>query len=392
MCCVVKQAALLLLLLAVANYSPLQAADDCEGVNTPLPAKDLHKIFGDWVMVWAVADHQEGWYVLPHDISSRVEFRLLPDNTIMYNELIQYNGTNCSNYILNMSMPSDPTSDEHHPLVTIAATEQENNGVVKPYNDSAVMYMYVSCPDCLTVVYKNVQGRFLLFFRREGHHSDVEQLKAAHEGYRKKAECLNIPHHKPFIYDGLAGFCQMKPSPEIFGDWVLVWAVADHQQGWALLPHVTSSRVEFQLLPDNNTIMFSELNLYLGKTCSNYILNMSMPSDPTSDEHHPLVTIAATAQEEDGVVKPYNDSGVMYMYVSCPDCLTVVYRNILGRHLLIYRREGHHSDVEQLKAAHDGYRKKAECLNIPHDKPFIYDGLAGFCQMKPSPEVKQEES
>ncbi|KAG7225244.1 hypothetical protein INR49_014634 [Caranx melampygus] len=194
MCCVVKQAALLLLLLAVANYSPVQAADDCEGVNTPLPAKDLHKIYGDWVLVWSVADHQQAWDLLPHVSSSHAEFQLLPDNnTIMFSELNLHNGKNCSNYIINMSMPSDPTSDEHHPLVTIAATVQEEDGVVKPYNDSGVMYMYVSCPDCLTMVYRNVQGQFLLIYRREGHHSDVEQLKAAHDGYRKKAECLNIP-------------------------------------------------------------------------------------------------------------------------------------------------------------------------------------------------------
>ncbi|XP_023254440.1 saxitoxin and tetrodotoxin-binding protein 1-like, partial [Seriola lalandi dorsalis] len=126
-------------------------------------------------------------------------------------------------------------------------------------------------------------------------------------------------------------------------------------------------------------------------SCTNFIINMSMPSDPTSDEHHQLKVIAATV-EKDGVVQPYNDSGVVDVYESCPDCLTAVYKSIHGRYLLSYRREGHHSDVEQLKAAHSDHRKQAECLGFPHDKAFSYDGAADFCHKKSSPEAKQEES
>lgn len=49
---------------------------------------------------------------------------------------------------------------------------------------------------------------------------------------------------------------------QIFGDWVLVWSVSDHEKGSELLDRVTSSHVELQLLPDNETITYNERNLY----------------------------------------------------------------------------------------------------------------------------------
>ncbi|XP_023252717.1 saxitoxin and tetrodotoxin-binding protein 1-like [Seriola lalandi dorsalis] len=153
MCCVVKQTVLLLLLAAIGcNAAP--AADECEGLHKTLPAKDLHTIFGDWVLVWSVSDHQQGSDLLQNLSSSHVELRLLPDNTtIMFNERNVFIDGSCSNFIINMSMPSDPTSDEHHPLNTIAASE-------------------------------------------------------------KQAECLGFPHDKAFSYDGAADFCHKKSSPE----------------------------------------------------------------------------------------------------------------------------------------------------------------------------------
>ncbi|GAA6236468.1 saxitoxin and tetrodotoxin-binding protein 1-like, partial [Lates japonicus] len=36
------------------------------------------------------------------------------------------------------------------------------------------------------------------------------------------------------------------------------------------------------------------------------------------------------------------------------------------------------------------HRKRAECLGLPHDKLFVYDGVSDFCHKKSSPEVKQE--
>uniref|UniRef100_A0A3B4WDB1 Uncharacterized protein n=1 Tax=Seriola lalandi dorsalis TaxID=1841481 RepID=A0A3B4WDB1_SERLL len=112
----------------------------------------------------------------------------------------------------------------------------------------------------------------------------------------------------------------------------------------------------------------------------------------TIDSDISVCVCVCVSVEKDGVVQPYNDSGVVDVYESCPDCLTAVYKSIHGRYLLSYRREGHHSDVEQLKAAHSDHRKQAECLGFPHDKAFSYDGAADFCHKKSSPEAKQEES
>ncbi|KAK2830941.1 hypothetical protein Q5P01_018872 [Channa striata] len=378
----------------------------CEGVNTRLRTKDLHKIFGDWVLVWSVADHTEAWDLLPNVSSSHIELKLLPNNkTVVFNERNVYSDKTCSNYVINLAMPSDPSDAEHHTLHTVSATE-ELDGVVRPYNDSAALEFYETCPDCLLMVYNYIHGRYLLSYRREGRHSDVEQLKAAHDDHRKQAECLGFAHDNVFIYDGVSAVglkavpncrkCQdlntrlpTKDLHKIFGDWVLVWSVADHQQAWDLLPNVSSSHVELQLLPDKKTVVFNERNLYIDKTCSNYVINLAMPSDPSDAEHHTLHTVSAT-EELDGVVRPYNDSAALEFYETCPDCLLMVYNYIHGRYLLSYRREGRHSDVEQLKAAHDDHRKQAECLGFKADEPFSYDGVADFCHKKPSP-VEREQ-
>uniref|UniRef100_A0A4W6F648 Apolipoprotein M n=1 Tax=Lates calcarifer TaxID=8187 RepID=A0A4W6F648_LATCA len=196
MCCVVKRAVLLLLLAAVIGSDPVPVPEDCEGLKTPLPSKDLHKVFGDWVLVWSIADHPQGWDLLPNVTSSHVELQLLADNkTIVFTERNLYTPLSCS----KMS-----TTD------TV-----EKDGVVQPYNDSGVVDVYESCADCLVVIYKNIHGQYLLIYRREGHHLDAEQLKADHGHHRKQAECLGLPHDKPFIYDGAADFCHKKSSPEV---------------------------------------------------------------------------------------------------------------------------------------------------------------------------------
>ncbi|GLD70148.1 saxitoxin and tetrodotoxin-binding protein 2-like protein [Lates japonicus] len=193
MCYVVKRAVLLLLLVAVIGSDPVPVPEDCEGLKTLLPSKDLHKVFGDWVLVWSIADNQQGWDLLPNITSSHVELRLLADNkTIVFTERNLYTDKSCANYVINMSMPSDPSdSEQAHTLPTESATV-EKDGVVQPYNDSGVVDVYESCADCLVVIYKNIYGQYLLIYRREGHHLDAEQLKADHSHHRKRAECLGI--------------------------------------------------------------------------------------------------------------------------------------------------------------------------------------------------------
>ncbi|XP_045914856.1 saxitoxin and tetrodotoxin-binding protein 1-like [Micropterus dolomieu] len=191
--------------------------------------------------------------------------------------------------------------------------------------------------------------------------------------------------------DGLSKRLPTKDLHKVFGDWVLVWSVSDSQHGWDLLENLSSSHVKLQLLPDNKTIMANERNMFPDKTCSKYFFNLSMPSDPSDSDHHTLYTGVGTV-EKDGVVLPYDDSGKVDLYETCSDCLVVVYKGSLSRFLLIYRREGQHRDVEQLKAAHGDHHELAECLGFPHDKPFSYDGAADYCHKKPSPSVEPEQS
>ncbi|XP_070778314.1 saxitoxin and tetrodotoxin-binding protein 1-like [Enoplosus armatus] len=397
--------AVLLLLVAAISTNAVPGPEDCDGLNKTLPTKDLHKIFGDWVLVWSVSEDQKYLEQVRNLSSSHVALQLLPDNkTIEYNERNMFLEKSCTQYLINVSMPSDASDSDHHTLHTVAATV-EKDGVVSLFNDSGKLDFYESCSDCLVMVYRGEVGRFLLIYRREGQHQDVEELKAAHSDHKKLAECLGFPHDEPFIYDGAADFCHKKSSDcdglnktlptkdlhKIFGDWVLVWTTSDHQQGSDLLVNLVSSHVELQLLPDNKTIVYNERNMLLDMACSQYLINMSMPSDPSDSEHHTLHIVAATV-EKDGVVSPYIDSADVDFYESCSDCLVMVYRGKLGRFLLIYRREGQHRDVEQLKAAHSDHKKLAECLGFPHDEPFIYDGAADFCHKKSSPAVEPEQS
>lgn len=72
-----KAALLLLLLAAVTTATP--GTEDCDGVKK-LSTSNLHEVMGDWVLVWSVTDHAEGWDLLPNISSSHVEFRLLHGN------------------------------------------------------------------------------------------------------------------------------------------------------------------------------------------------------------------------------------------------------------------------------------------------------------------------
>uniref|UniRef100_A0A8C4IPC3 Saxitoxin and tetrodotoxin-binding protein 1 n=1 Tax=Dicentrarchus labrax TaxID=13489 RepID=A0A8C4IPC3_DICLA len=171
----------------------------------------------------------------------------------------------------------------------------------------------------------------------------------------------------------------------VFGTWVLVWSVSDNLEATELLENLTSSVIELRLLPDNTTIVYNERNMFQDKSCTKYFINMSMPSD--SDSAAPLRSVGAF--HKDGVLSEFNDPGRVEFFVSCSDCLMMVYRGDIGNFLLSYRREGQHQDVEQLKASHSDNKKLAECLRFPHDKPFIYDGAAGqFLWAGISPRVK----
>ncbi|XP_038580316.1 saxitoxin and tetrodotoxin-binding protein 2-like isoform X2 [Micropterus salmoides] len=116
----VKRAVLLLLVVVAAIGTNAQPGpEDCDGLSKRLPTKDLHKVFGDWVLVWSVSDSQHGWDLLVNLSSSHVKLQLLPDNkTIMANERNMFPDKTCSKYFFNLSMPSDPSDSDHHTLYT----------------------------------------------------------------------------------------------------------------------------------------------------------------------------------------------------------------------------------------------------------------------------------
>uniref|UniRef100_A0AAZ1XZF2 Uncharacterized protein n=1 Tax=Oreochromis aureus TaxID=47969 RepID=A0AAZ1XZF2_OREAU len=90
---------------------------------------------------------------------------------------------------------------------------------------------------------------------------------------------------------------------------------------------------------------------------------------------------ALGVMEFDGLVSPYNDQGRADVYQGCADCLTVVYSGVFqgipGRLLLIYRKEGKHTDTDELKTDESIHRKLAECLKFNVETTFIYDGKGG---------------
>ncbi|XP_051246942.1 saxitoxin and tetrodotoxin-binding protein 1 isoform X2 [Dicentrarchus labrax] len=209
---VVNQATLLLL-LAVLGTKAAPGPEDCGGLNVTLPPKDLDKVFGTWVLVWSVSDNLEATELLENLTSSVIELRLLPDNTtIVYNERNMFQDKSCTKYFINMSMPSD--SDSAAPLRSVGGSFHKD-GVLSEFNDPGRVEFFVSCSDCLMMVYRGDIGNFLLSYRREGQHQDVEQLKASHSDNKKLAECLRFPHDKPFIYDGAAEFCPEKEAEKL---------------------------------------------------------------------------------------------------------------------------------------------------------------------------------
>ncbi|XP_067468495.1 saxitoxin and tetrodotoxin-binding protein 1-like [Thunnus thynnus] len=208
---IVKRVVLLLLLLVAlcTNAAPTTDAalttdaapttEECDSLKKTL-TKDLSTVIGYWVLVWAVTDNPMVSGLWGNISSSYLEMRLLPDNkTILFSE---------RNLLLVSSISSSKGSSSS------SSSTLEQDGVVQPYNESGGVDFYKSCSDCLLKVYKGkgLLGQYLLSYRREGQHGDVEQLKAALSDHQKQAECFGFSHDQSFSYDGAADFCHKKSS------------------------------------------------------------------------------------------------------------------------------------------------------------------------------------
>ncbi|RVE67161.1 hypothetical protein OJAV_G00114340 [Oryzias javanicus] len=209
-----KISALLLLLLAVIGSHAAPNPSECEGLTKRLKTKDLNKIFRNWVLVWSVSDHEQGDELLSNISSSHVEFRPFPETkTFSYIERNVYNQnlSSCTTYFMNVTVPSD--NDEIQTL-RVDNIRLEVDGQPEEYNDTGAVDFCESCPNCLMIVYKTSTVRFLLNYKEEGLHRNVELDKASHDDHKKLADCLGFPDKKPYVYDGVADFCHRKSAPE----------------------------------------------------------------------------------------------------------------------------------------------------------------------------------
>ncbi|KAM9332788.1 saxitoxin and tetrodotoxin-binding protein 1-like [Pholidichthys leucotaenia] len=396
----VKLVVLLLAVLAIGSYAA-PTLEECVGLTKRLPTRDLSKAYGKWVLVWSVANNFD---LLDEVSTSIVEVQLHSDNkTIDYHERNLMKDNSCHSYFMKTAVPTDSDSDHH--TLHIKNIRLEHDGTHKHYNETGEVDLYQSCDDCLTMLYRASGGKhFLLQYRREGTHGDEALLRSAHSSHKKQAECLGFTHEKEWNYNGVTDFCHKKSAQDecvdlnkrlptknlntIFGDWVLVWSMANEDTLW---DDITTSHVELRLHSDNKTIQYDERNRFSNNSCIIYFMNTMVPAD--SDAEHHTLHINDIRVEQDGAKVAYDETGEVDVFQDCDDCLTMVYRTSLGKHFLLhYRREGKHRDLVQLKSAHNTRKKQAECLGITSHKVYSYDGVTDFCHKKSAPNAKPEES
>uniref|UniRef100_A0A669D327 Lipocalin/cytosolic fatty-acid binding domain-containing protein n=1 Tax=Oreochromis niloticus TaxID=8128 RepID=A0A669D327_ORENI len=171
-------------------------------------------------------------------------------------------------------------------------------------------------------------------------------------------------------------------SSQVFESrWVLVEAFSDYPAGLRLVKHANSSLMEMKEAFNNETFLFIERNIVGKKKSSNQVSTVSHYCGEMLMIGFFFNVFALGVMEFDGLVSPYNDQGRADVYQGCADCLTVVYSGVFqgipGRLLLIYRKEGKHTDTDELKTDESIHRKLAECLKFNVDTTFIYDGKAG---------------
>ncbi|XP_072303367.1 saxitoxin and tetrodotoxin-binding protein 1-like [Eucyclogobius newberryi] len=187
-----------------------------QSCNQTLGPEELHQVDGDWVLVWLVYDKTKVPEVdpMPNFTSSHLELRLQPDNrTVSMHERNVYGGGKCAVYTANMTLPENHNT--HH--LELEGAMEHKDGEHKPHNDSAGAEFLPSSENAMILMYHSKsQGPFLLTYRREGHHRDVEVLKKDLEHHKKLSQCLSLSgdDYEEWLYDGAADFCHKKSAPE----------------------------------------------------------------------------------------------------------------------------------------------------------------------------------
>nr|BAR88513.1 tribytltin binding protein type 2b_2 [Takifugu rubripes] len=206
----------LLLMLAVLGIRAAPSPEECHKLTKAVTKADVQSVSGDWVLVWSVANTTERW--ICENLTSSYNLNLSSCSGKIPNSLVNklvffsmnFRGNSCISFYSNLS-----ASTEKQQQFSLNNLKMEEKGVVRPFNDNGTVKFFETCVDCLSMEYSGDIGRFLLIYRRDGVHQNVEVLKAAQDDNQKLAECLGFSIGEPFIYDGVSDFCHKKSSPEV---------------------------------------------------------------------------------------------------------------------------------------------------------------------------------
>ncbi|XP_029700484.1 saxitoxin and tetrodotoxin-binding protein 1-like [Takifugu rubripes] len=199
----------LLLMLAVLGIRAAPAPEECHKLTKAVTKADLQSVSGDWVLVWSIDENStisDDWKKLK---SSHVQLRI-HSGVIDFTEMNMLKNNSCMTFKTNMT-----AGPESQNSFIYSSGKIEENGVVTVLDGNGTVKFFETCADCLSMEYSGFIGHFLLIYRRDGVHQNVEVLKAAQDEGQKLAECLGFSIDEPFIYDGVSGFCHKKSSPEV---------------------------------------------------------------------------------------------------------------------------------------------------------------------------------
>uniref|UniRef100_A0A674P6C5 Pufferfish saxitoxin and tetrodotoxin binding protein type n=1 Tax=Takifugu rubripes TaxID=31033 RepID=A0A674P6C5_TAKRU len=183
--------------------------EECHKLTKPVTKADVQSVSGDWVLVWYISDNistSNEWTKLK---TSYVEQRV-HSGVIRFTERNMLKNNSCMTFKTNMTA----VPESQNTFIYTSGT-MEVNGVDIEYPGNGTVKFFETCADCLSMEYSGFFGHFLLIYRRDGVHQNVEVLKAAQDEGQKLAECLGFSIDEPFIYDGVSDFCHKKSSPEV---------------------------------------------------------------------------------------------------------------------------------------------------------------------------------
>ncbi|XP_059899995.1 uncharacterized protein LOC132451440 isoform X2 [Gadus macrocephalus] len=218
-------AVLLLGLLAAAAAADVPAAPSCDDVITPLRRDQADKALGSWVLVGVVTDRKTG---LPLPASSFMELSLSEDNSsFTYMERNGLGNEPCNRFRIMGNITDDANLTLRlHTLVPLCAAVSE---LGSPRECFGLITLFQSCPSCpedrLTFNYRGGDNptdsnstavQFVMNYRREGEHQDLEALKEVPLSTRQQAACLNMTEITgEYSYDGVTGEAYRTARPTV---------------------------------------------------------------------------------------------------------------------------------------------------------------------------------